>query len=223
MPGCKWHLHGRTNTLALPALSRGDISRRWAASVPAGFPHQEHRTALLAGEICDIYKGAACERCEAGYYLERDTKQCKLVRGGSPGCAWGLLAVWPAGGQARRQAKDRMREGCIYNMLDGRVLKPGTQIPCQLRSAVHGRCHPPVRKLPWCHCQPTSKHMNMVSLFMSTFALWAAMEHTRSMTAFVDLKKNGHSLEEGRRDLAYIEGQGNRLGDREKKCLPSVR
>lgn len=31
-----------------------------------------------ACEICDIYKGAACERCEAGYYLERDTKQCKL-------------------------------------------------------------------------------------------------------------------------------------------------
>ncbi len=32
-----------------------------------------------AGEICDIYQGRACERCVAGYYLERDTKQCRQV------------------------------------------------------------------------------------------------------------------------------------------------
>ncbi|KAL4450217.1 hypothetical protein ABPG77_010886 [Micractinium sp. CCAP 211/92] len=30
-----------------------------------------------ACEICDIYQGRACERCVAGYYLERDTKQCR--------------------------------------------------------------------------------------------------------------------------------------------------
>lgn len=30
--------------------------------------------------MCDIYEGEKCERCLDGYFLDRDTKQCKQVR-----------------------------------------------------------------------------------------------------------------------------------------------